>query len=110
MKKIFYNHNHMLKILIATSILMFVSIIVSGFTTPKIMGVGMLVWVVNLAWIMHLLTRGQWQRMNEYHDKETERSKAEGKLAVYGVRSVALPMAGLGMVFVVVGIASLFFI
>jgi hypothetical protein len=109
MRKFFYNEQHMLKLLIGTSILMFASILISITTTPKVMAVGMSLFMFNVGWIVYLLGRGRFGEMGAYHNQRIKDSESEGKYVQAGVYGAALPMCVLGILVIVINLVVLFF-
>jgi hypothetical protein len=103
-KRLFYNEQFMLKILIIMSVMMFLSL----FTLPKIAAIGMTIWIINIGWIMHLLTRGRISEMPNCHEERIENAKKNKNYFEFGIRSIALPLCVVGLIVVVVNLIVLF--
>lgn len=106
MRRIIFNEDYMLKCLIVTSVTMFITL----FTSPKIVAVGMLIWLINVGWIMYLLTRGRVPEMIKYHEENIENAKKNKRYFEFGIRSIALPLCAVGLIFVVLNLIVLFYL
>ena len=98
----------MLKTLIATSTLMFISL----FTIPKMAAIGLLVWVLNVGWSMALIFKSNNTGISDVFEANENKAKAfkeNGNYAMYGVQMIALPLCAVGLIMVVLIIGTMFF-
>lgn len=105
MKKLFFNEKAMIIVLGATSPIMIISCLFGSKSTA----IGLASWFSIIVWIMYLLIRGRFVQSIEYHEKDIQKAKKEGKYLQYGVKSVAIPMCAVGIIVVIANLVVMFF-
>jgi len=90
----------MLKVLIVTSILMFFSLFIAP---PKIIGTFLLLWVVNVFWIVKLLFNSSGLGIEDFGDSicaKIDEASANKNYFMKGVYYITIPMVVIGMIMV----------
>lgn len=108
--KLFRDQKKMLNVLIATSVIMFISLFIG---ISKLIGITMSLWVINVFWLMYLsffysgVGLSDIVRTNERLIEEAKEKKNYTKV---GVHSITLPMCAIGLLVVIGNIVLFFFI
>jgi c-di-AMP phosphodiesterase-like protein len=111
-KNYLYNTQSMLKVLIGSAIFMFVMMMVSMFIeSAKIMGIGLLVFIVSVFWNMRLSFRDRDLSIGDFigHvDNQYEEARKNKKHFQKGLYLVVIPMMAVGLIFVVLILVAFF--
>ena len=106
MKAIMSNIKMMTNLLITTSAIMFVSVFTG---IPKVLGVTLTIWILNIGWIMYLLLGDtKISRLVEVNEEKIDQLKENKKYAEVGIRLIAIPFVVIGLIVVFFNVASLF--
>lgn len=101
------NESIMIKILCATSVLMFISL----FFGDRIAATGLTVFFLNVLWIMYLLLSGTGFTFSKFASvvnervEESHNNREYGKACVY---ATAIPLMILGIVMIVLNLVVMF--
>lgn len=101
------NPQVMIKVLIVTSIVMFLSIFIGSY---KILGVTLSLWTLNIAWIMYLLMGDlSIKDILSTSEKRIQEAKENGHHFEAEVRTIALPLCVVGVIVLIINLVWLFF-
>jgi len=98
----------MIKVLIVTSTLMFFSLFIAP---PKIIGVFLLLWVINVFWIVKLLFTSSGLGIEDFGNDictKIDEASANKKYFQKGLYYVTIPMMAIGMLMVALIILAFF--
>ena len=101
------NPQSMIKLLIATSLIMFVSLFTG---IPKVAGVTLTIWVLNIGWIMHLLIGNvTLSDLVEGNENKLNQAKADKNYVEVSVRLLLVSLVVIGLIIAGMNIVYLFF-
>jgi len=98
----------MIKVLIVTSILMFLSLFLAP---PKVIGLFLLLWVVNVFWILKLLFSSYGLGLGDFEKDiyaKIDEASTNKKYFQKGLYYITIPMMAIGLIMVALIILAFF--
>jgi len=112
MKKILYDRQKMINLLIATSILMFCSLVVGvAIGVAPIAGVGFTLWVTTVFWNVRLMLYSNNMNVGTIVseiDKKYDTAKVNKKFGEQLLYGITIPMMAIGLIMIAI-IITMFF-